>query len=55
MSTGTALAFNILSAELIAVGIGHQNAVLILCVLGLAWIQSGYRVRKLLGRKLASF
>jgi len=29
MSTGTALAFNILSAELIAVGIGHQNALLI--------------------------
>lgn len=55
MSTGTALAFNILSAELIAVGIGHQNVLLILCVVTLAWIQSGYRVRNLLGRKIPSF
>ena len=55
MSTGTALAFNILSAELIAVGIGHQSAPLILCVVSLAWIQSGYRVRSLLGQKIPSF
>ena len=55
MSTGTALAFNILSAELIAVGIGHQNALLILCVVTLAWIQSGYRVRSLLGQKIPLF
>jgi hypothetical protein len=55
MTTGTALAFNILSAELIAVGIGHQNALLILCVVTLAWIQSGYRVRSLLGQKIPSF
>ena len=55
MSTGTALAFNILSAELIAVGIGHQNPLLILCVVTLAWIQSGYRVRGLLGQKIPSF
>jgi hypothetical protein len=50
MSTGTALAFNILSAELIAVGIGHQEPLLILGVLGLSWLQSGFRVRRLLGR-----
>lgn len=50
MSTGTALAFNILSVELMAVGIGHQSAPLILCVVSLAWIQSGYRVRRLLER-----
>jgi hypothetical protein len=55
MSTGTALAFNILSAELIAVGIGHQNLLLILCVVTLAWIQSGYRVRSLLGQKIPLF
>lgn len=55
MSTGTALAFNILCAELIAVGIGHQNPLLILSVVTLAWIQSGYRVRSLLGQKIPSF
>ncbi len=54
MSKRTALAFNILCAELIAVGIGHQNALLILAVVSLAWIQSGYRVRELLTRPVSS-
>lgn len=54
MSTRTALAFNILAAELIAIGIGHQNALLILAVVSLAWIQSGYRVRNLLNTRVSS-
>jgi hypothetical protein len=52
MSTRTAIAFNLLSAELIAIGIGAQEPLLILCVLTLAWIQSGYRVRKVLSRSV---
>ena len=55
MSTRTAIAFNLLSAELIAVGIGAQEPLLILCVLSLAWIQSGYRVRKVLGARARLF
>jgi hypothetical protein len=50
MSTGTAIAFNLLAAELIAVGIGAQKPFLIVSVLALAWMQSGFRVRKVLGR-----
>jgi hypothetical protein len=42
--------FNLLSAELIAIGIGAQEPLLILSVLTLAWVQSGYRVRRVLGR-----
>ncbi len=53
MSTRTALAYNVLSAELIAVGIGYQRPLLILGVLGLAWLQSGYRLRRVLGRARA--
>ncbi|MCL7976582.1 MAG: hypothetical protein M8863_04670 [marine benthic group bacterium] len=51
MSTRTAIAFNLLSAELIAVGIGGQEPLLILAVLSLAWVQSGYRVRKVLNAR----
>ena len=46
----TALAYNLLSAELIAVGIGYQRPLLIFGVLCLAWLQSGFRVRRVLGR-----
>ena len=55
MSTRTAIAFNLLCAELIAVGIGAQQPLLILAVLGLAWIQSGYRVRRVLGARARIF
>jgi len=55
MSTRTAIAFNLLSAELIAVGIGAQRPLLILAVLGLSWIQSGYRVRRVLGARARVF
>jgi len=51
MSTRTAIMFNLLSAELIAIGIGAQEPFLILSVITLAWIQSGYRVRKVLGAR----
>ena len=55
MSTRTAIAFNLLSAELIAIGIGAQEPLLILCVLTLAWIQSGYRVRRVVGERARGF
>ncbi|MCL7936865.1 MAG: hypothetical protein M8860_03290 [marine benthic group bacterium] len=55
MSTRTAIAFNLLSAELIAVGIGAQEPLLILSVLSLAWLQSGYRVRKVMGKAARVF
>jgi hypothetical protein len=53
MSTRTAIMFNLLSAELIAIGIGAQEPLLILIVVTLAWFQSGYRVRRVLDRSAA--
>ena len=55
MSTRAAIAFNLLCAELIAIGIGAQEPLLILAVLGLSWIQSGYRVRRVLGARVRVF
>lgn len=51
MSTRAAIMFNLLSAELIAVGIGAQKPLLIFSVLTLAWLQSGYRIRRVLGER----
>jgi hypothetical protein len=53
MNTRTAIMFNLLSVELIAIGIGAQEPFLILSVITLAWIQSGYRVRRVLDRSVA--
>ncbi len=48
MSMKLTIAFNVLAAELIAIGIGHQLLWLILAVLAIAWLHSGFLSRRLL-------